>query len=127
MEIQEEFSSTQYTIKSYSPGSIKVNDKTYTSSLILTADALIHPWAVSSVDTLADPATIQPIIELKPDLVILGTGNRFHLLDNTGIQTLKQHGIAIECMDTAAACRTFTALSAEDRNVAAALIIEPEE
>jgi uncharacterized protein len=37
-------------------------------------------------------------------------------------QALKDHGIAVEAMDTGAACRTFNVLLTEDRRVAAALI-----
>jgi uncharacterized protein len=35
---------------------------------------------------------------------------------------LKEAGIAVEPMDTGAACRTYTVLVAEDRRVAAALL-----
>ena len=35
---------------------------------------------------------------------------------------LKAHGIAVEAMDTGAACRTYNLLLAEDRRVAAALL-----
>ena len=35
---------------------------------------------------------------------------------------LKARGIAIEAMDTGAACRTYNVLLAEDRRVAAALL-----
>jgi uncharacterized protein len=36
---------------------------------------------------------------------------------------LLNHGIGVEVMDTSAACRTFNALSAEGRNVVAALLL----
>ena len=36
---------------------------------------------------------------------------------------LKAHGIAVEAMDTGAACRTYNVLLAEDRRVAAALLL----
>jgi uncharacterized protein len=54
--------------------------------------------------------------------LILGLGPRFLMVPAELRQALKGHGIAVEAMDTGAACRTFNVLLAEDRRVAAALI-----
>ncbi|OYY84483.1 MAG: hypothetical protein B7Y34_00445, partial [Methylophilales bacterium 16-45-9] len=60
---------------------------------------------------------------LKPELVLLGTGAKHLFLHPKHYQELSASGIALECMTTAAACRTYNILMSEGRNVAAALIL----
>ena len=55
--------------------------------------------------------------------MILGTGASQKFPPPATLRPLIEAGIGFEIMDTAAACRTYNILVAEDRNVAAALII----
>lgn len=57
----------------------------------------------------------------KPEILLLGAGNRGALLPADLRAELRAAGIIAECMDTGAACRTFNVLVGEDRRVAAAL------
>jgi uncharacterized protein len=113
-----------YQIRSYEPGRIQVNEQIFTQSLILSPHQLIDNWLPQSVHDLK-PDSFKQIPDLKPniDILLIGTGKQliFILLELYG--DLINHGIGVEIMDTAAACRTYNALSAEGRNVAAALII----
>lgn len=112
-----------YQIRAYKPGVIKVNDKIFTKSLIITPTQLIENWDPQSVNELSFTA-LSPVIKLKPDILLIGTGNTqvFLPLDTYG--ELINHGMGVEVMNTSAACRTFNALSSENRNVVAALIIK---
>jgi len=112
----------QYQIRGYQPGTFMVNDKTLTQSLIISPNQLIEGWRPQTVDSLTaeDLATI---IELKPDILLIGTGSKLVFLRLDIYGALINQGIGVEVMDTSAACRTFNALSAESRNVVAALII----
>ena len=56
------------------------------------------------------------------DLLLLGLGRRTTMVAPALRAALKAHGIAVEGMDTGAACRTYNVLLAEDRRVAAALL-----
>ena len=123
MELQEAFNDSQFIIRSYEPGKIIVNEERYTQSIIVMRHQLFHPWPVSHIDELTGE-TLESLIRLKPQIVLLGTGQKFSLLPAKQLAPLLQHGIAVECMDTRAACRTYAALSAEGRSVAAALILE---
>ncbi|MBU3735478.1 MAG: hypothetical protein FGM62_00730, partial [Methylobacterium sp.] len=60
---------------------------------------------------------------LAPELVLLGTGLRHCFAHPRLSRALSEAGIGLECMDTAAACRTYNILMSEGRHVAAALII----
>lgn len=113
---------SKYQIRAFKPGSIRVNDKTITTSIIITPDELIENWQPSTIQELT-AESLEPIIALKPDILLIGTGCRlvFPSIDIYG--HLINMGIGVELMDTRAACRTFNALSAENRRVAAALII----
>ena len=112
-----------YQIKGFRPGEIQVNDNTYTRSLIISPTQLITDWQPQSIEELT-PEHLQEIISLSPAILLIGTGTElsFPAVDLYG--ELLNHGIGVEIMDTSAACRTYNALTSEDRNVVAALIIK---
>ena len=55
-------------------------------------------------------------------LLLLGTGRRQHLPGTEVRRVFAVAGIALETMDTGAACRTYNVLLAEGRPVGAALL-----
>lgn len=110
-------------ITAYSEDYIDINRKRYSSSLIVMPDTLITDWISSlEFDVLAE-TDFEKIVPLKPEVVLLGTGKTHRFLHPRIYQPLTQQGIALECMTTSAACRTYNILMSEGRNVAAMLII----
>ena len=83
---------------------------------------LILNWPVTNFADLIQ-THFDEISALKPEVVLLGTGQKHQFLHPNISQQLINNGIAIECMTTAAACRTYNILMSEDRAVVAALII----
>ena len=122
MELTLDSNNNRYTISAYEPGKIKINDIDYTKSLILSPDHLIKNWAPSSPNEIT-VNMLSPILELKPDIVIIGTGELPFFPKQESLAFFYQHKIGIEVMTTQAACRTFTILSSEGRNVVTGLII----
>jgi uncharacterized protein len=59
---------------------------------------------------------------LKPELVLLGTGDRQRFPSVQIRGAFVRAGIALETMDMGAACRTFNVLVQEERRVCAALL-----
>lgn len=114
---------SKYQIRSYTPGMIQINDKKYTHSLIVSADQLIEAWEPQNIAEIT-AESLAPIIALKPDILLIGTGSTLVFLSVEIYGDLINHGIGVEIMDTSAASRTFNALTAEYRNVVAALIIK---
>lgn len=112
-----------YQIRAYQPGMIQINDQMFTKSLIITPDQLIENWAPQTVDELT-AAMLAPILELKPDILLIGTGSTHIILPIQLYGDLINQSIGVEVMSTSAACMTFNALSAENRRVAAALLIK---
>lgn len=110
-----------YLIKAYNVGSVQVNDETYTHNLIVMPE-LLTPWQASSFETLT-AADFEVITECKPELVLLGTGEKQQFPDYSLMVSLIKAGIGVEVMNTQAACRTYNIVASEGRQVAAALLL----
>jgi uncharacterized protein len=112
-----------YAINSFSRGEIVINQQRYTSSLILLPDRIIADWKPGRFEEI-EGEDFSALLELKPDLVLLGTGES-HLFPRPELySSLIEAGIGLESMTTAAACRTYNILQSEGRGVAAALILD---
>ena len=112
-----------YQIRSYTPGAIKVNEQIFHRSLIITPSQLISTWPPQSIQELSY-ASLELILPLKPDVLLIGTGSTLIFPDISVYGELINLGIGVEVMNTSAACYTFNALTAENRRVVAALIIK---
>ena len=113
----------KHQIRAYKPGKIQVNDVIYTQSIIVSPERLIDNWPPQTIGELThDHLAI--ISELSPAILLIGTGATLQFPDLDIYGDLINEGIGIEVMDSSAACRTYNALSAEGRNVVAALIIK---
>jgi uncharacterized protein len=111
-----------YLITGYGDGFVGINKIKYTQNLIVMADKLILDWQATDFASLVEAHFVQ-ILELKPEVVLLGTGEKHQFLHPKIVQKLTEKNIPLECMTTAAACRTYNFLMSEGRNVAAALLI----
>ncbi len=103
---------------------IDINGQRYENSLLVLPQQIHEGWVQGGFDAL-NLAAFHPIIELKAEILLLGTGLRQRFPAPDLLRELMAAHIGIEVMDTGAACRTFNILVAEGRNVAAALLIEP--
>lgn len=109
-------------ITGYGPGWVEINETRYQHSLIVLPNQLVTDWPASDFASLAE-AHFERIAQLAPELVLLGTGATHRFIHPRLGRPLLDIGVGLECMDTAAACRTYNILMAEGRHVAAALII----
>jgi len=89
---------------------------------VVVAEAVHEDWRVASFDELSE-AHFDYLLTLKPDVLLLGTGARQRFPHPRLYRSLTDAGIGVECMDTAAACRTYNILVTEDRKVAAAILL----
>src|SRR6202007_2393803 len=102
----------------YGPGYIEINGERHSGNLILAA-AFQQSWSVSAFEQLR-PEDFEPLLALKPEVVLLGTGRRHRLADPRLTAHLARSGVALEAMDTAAACRTHNIPLSERRRGGAA-------
>lgn len=114
----------KHLITGHGPGWVKVNTEHYSSSLIVLPDQLIENWPADSPRNLT-PELFSDIAHIRPEVLLIGTGLKLFFPPSSCMQHVIDAGFGYEIMDTAAACRTFNILMSEGRNVAAALIIEP--
>jgi uncharacterized protein len=122
MLITKDTSSDQYQIQSYSPGAVVINKMTYTHSVIISEHHLI-PWDPQTFSEL-NRNHIQQVLDLNPELLLLGTGQHFTMPPQELLIDVYERQIGFESMDTKAACRTYSALRSEGRQVMVALIIK---
>lgn len=120
MQITLDNGDAAFQIKAYDKGLIKVNEQTYDCPILVMPTHLIAPWS-SHVLAELTAADFDIILPYKPKLVIVGTGKQHQFLPAHLFETLTQHHIGVEVMDTKAAARTYTLLMAEGRFVAAGL------
>jgi uncharacterized protein len=78
-------------------------------------------WGVDSFETL-EPAHFARIAALDPEVVIFGSGARLRFAHPRLLTALIERRIGVECMDTAAAARTYNVLVTEGRRVVGALL-----
>ena len=123
MEFTEDKINAQYVISSWTSETMVINQKSYHQSLIVSPQILITDWPVSSLEQL-DTEHVTTILSAKPDIVILGCGNNHPNQRASLLKYFHSSQTGVEMMSTAAACRTYNILAAENRNVVAALIIE---
>jgi uncharacterized protein len=100
---------------------VMVNDERYSSSIVVSADQVRLDWTVTHFDELNE-SHFAYLAALKPDVLLLGTGEKQHFPHPRLFRALTEAGIGLECMDTPAACRTYNILVAEDRKVIAAIL-----
>ncbi len=110
-------------ITAFAADYVQVNQQRYTQSLIVCAEQVVSPWYAGDWASLS-AESLQVILSLAPELVLLGTGDQHRFIHPKHLIEFSQAHIAVECMSTAAACRTFNILTAEGRKPVAALLLE---
>ena len=121
MELTPMTGDSRHYIRSVSADGILIAQELYQSSLIISAATLLENWPVSVVSELTEE-TIKPVLDLRPDLLLLGTGARQVFPDAALLWPFLERGIGVEVMTTAAAGRTFNLVMADGRNAVAALM-----
>ena len=109
-------------IRAYSSKGLLIGDTLYQSSVIVTAENIVTDWPPQRFADLA-LQHITVLVELTPEIVLLGTGRQLLFPDNSILTPLVAENIGFEIMDTGAACRAYNFLMGEGRRVAAALLM----
>jgi uncharacterized protein len=122
MHFAQEDIGGELIIRAYGEGVVTIGEKRYRRSIILTRERLIADWRPQRPEQLS-AADFDVVRAQHPDILLLGTGSGIHFPPPALTAALLQAGIGVEVMDTAAACRTYNILFAEQRNVAAALLL----
>ncbi|HUW97735.1 MAG TPA: MTH938/NDUFAF3 family protein [Acidiferrobacter sp.] len=122
MKIHLDTSDGRHVIRTYEPGRILIGTASYERSLILTPDRIIDDWRPQHFGEL-DAQALEELLGLQAEVVLLGTGSKLRFLGSAQPASPTHLPVAIECMDTGAACRTYNLLLSEGRPVAVGLLI----
>lgn len=120
LDITPKVPSGRQIVKAYGDGGFNVTGQAFDGSVLVFLE---HTQAWSGELTAEG---LKAVIELeeseRPEILLVGCGADFTLPPEDLRQALKAHGIVLEWMNTAAACRTYNILAIEERAVAAALV-----
>ncbi len=122
MDITPQIPVGRTIIQGYGAGGFTIDGKRLTGSMLVFPDRLVA-WPVAAFDqvtpeSLADITAAAPVVEI----LLIGSGAQTLRAPAALRKALRDAGIALDVMDTGAACRTYNVLLAEERRVAAALI-----
>jgi uncharacterized protein len=112
----------QNLFTAYGDGFVAINHPRFDHSVLVAPAGPVTRWDASTVESLT-PTHFDAILELKPEIVILGTGDRLRFPKPTLTRALAAAAVGFEAMDTKAACRTYNILMSEGRQVLAAILI----
>lgn len=147
MQFSQDIDTSAYVIRAYGPGEVTINEplteesianwstqpqaaqpaplvtrRTLTRSAVVSPRQLVEDWPAQTPSEI-NAERLAPILAMKPEIVLFGTGSRLQWPPAATIAALHELGIGVEVMDTAAACRTYNILMLEGRRVAAALLM----
>ena len=111
-----------YLFTGHGAGYVAVNGRNFHQPVVVMAGDVRTDWPATDFASL-EVAHFEYFLELKPEVLLFGTGARQQFAHPSLYKMLIQARIGIEFMDTPAACRTYNILVAEDRHVIAAVLI----
>lgn len=106
----------------YGAGYVSINQVRYERCVVVTPESVTE-WAVTGFEALG-AGDFAFIAELKPEIVILGTGARQRFPGPELGKALAASGAGVEIMSSPAACRTYNILASEGRKVVAAIVVD---
>ena len=122
MQLTEHHNERQFFLRRADATSAVVVDKTVTKSFAVSADAIVEDFPYTKSDQL-DDAAVEKIFALKPEVVLLGTGDRIVFPPQKILAAFLKRGIGLETMDSAAAARTFNVLVEEGRKAVGVFLL----
>ena len=110
------------TVTGYGTGYVSVNGARYEKSLVVLPQRIVADWPPTTFESL-ESSHLAALVGLGVDIVLLGTGDNLRFPRPEIMRPLVDARIGLEVMDVQAACRTYNILMAEERKVAAALLL----
>ncbi len=122
MDITPQIPVGRTIIQGYGAGGFTIDGNRVTGSMLVFPDRLVA-WPVAAFAQVT-PESLAVVTAAVPAVEILLIGSGAQMLPAPAAlrAAIRDAGIALDVMDTGAACRTYNVLLAEARRVAAALI-----
>lgn len=123
MHLSHERPDYSFVLRAADARSARVNDQVLQRSFAVAPDQLIEDWDAPATAAALEPAHLAALLELQPEMVVLGTGERQVFPPVAAMAACLTRGIGIEAMDNAAAARTYNVLAGEGRRVVVAMLL----
>ena len=122
MDITPVVPADRQVIQSYGGGGFRITGARHAGSVLVFPGRTLA-WPVTAIEA----ATADSLAEVfagasKVELLLIGTGARMVAVPAALRAHFRAAGVALDAMDTGAACRTYNVLMSEERRIAAALI-----
>ncbi len=124
MKLHSDNTQQYQTVTGYDASGVEINAERFNYSLTVMPEVPPRAWPVARFEDLT-AAHFEEIAADKPDVVVLGTGERQRFVHPKLVASLSALHVGVDCMDSQAACRTYNVLMGEGRKVTLALIIAP--
>ena len=115
-------STGEHLFTGYGADYVSINAQRYEYAIVVAPGRAVQPWEATQFEALT-PAHFEALLELQPEIVILGTGATLRWPHPALTRALAAAAVGFEAMDTKAACRTYNILMAEGRQVVAAILV----
>ena len=116
MDLSESVTKHPNIIKSAAADYCEFYHQTYRQSILIPWDDSIEAVDINSVSSL-NTRFIKKLAKLKPEVILLATGDRIVFPDTDILSPLVKNNIGFEVLDNQAAARTFNILMSEERKV----------
>jgi hypothetical protein len=126
VKLQSDPHSGSNAITGYGDGYVEINKIPYNHAVLISSDGAISAWPIKAFKDL-ETSHFEQMATLKPELIIIGTGNKQHFPKPELMKSLISAKIGFEIMNSQAACRTYNILVGEGRQVLLALIVEAKQ
>ncbi len=121
MKLHVDVNAALNTVTAYGAGYVEINRQRHAGAVLVRPEGEILPWAPAAFEALT-AADFEALLAQRPELIVLGTGDRQRFPHPRLVAALTSERIGVEVMDTQAACRTYNILMSEGRKVLAALL-----
>ncbi|HEX4480476.1 MAG TPA: MTH938/NDUFAF3 family protein [Rudaea sp.] len=122
MQLTEHHNERQFFLRRADATSAVVVDRPIAKSFVISAESIVEDFPYTASDAL-DDAAVETILRLKPEVVLLGTGDRIVFPSQKILASFLKRGIGLETMDSAAAARTFNVLIEEGRKAVGVFLL----
>ncbi|EGK08960.1 Mth938-like domain-containing protein [Kingella kingae] len=116
MNFEEMRLSTGLTIDAHNSQQIEISGKIYEFPVYLGDEVCPVAYQTEQEITLND---VQAAFEQGANVLLIGTGEKQRFVSPKLVAQAASLGVGLECMTTAAACRTYMLLRSEGRKVCA--------
>lgn len=143
MQLQAETNPALNTVTAYGDNFIEINAVSYGHAVHFGPEGQINKWDVERFSDIS-ARSLQEIVGIEstkqspldfldgrstlarppdaPEVLLVGTGQKQHMLPDAMTRPLLELGIGVEAMSTYAAARTYNILMSEGRRVMVALL-----